>query len=108
MVITLWDLPYTYGARHVIGEPKMTQYIVMKKNTADQWVLFKHSTYRTLGAAQKVIDEHIDLMVLRALDNAVRMHSAVRGVNREKYLKMRADTINARKGFKIVSMTEVF
>ena len=87
---------------------EMSQFIVMKKNNENQWVLFQHTAYRTQASAQKVIDAQIDRIVLRALNDAVRMHSAVRGVNREKFLKMQDDVLNARKGFKIVQLGESY
>ena len=87
---------------------EMSQYIVMKKNNDEQWVLFKHTAYRTEESARKVIDAQIDRIVMRALNDAVRMHSAVRGVNREKFLKMQDEVLNARKGFKIVRLGEAF
>lgn len=80
----------------------------MKKNKENQWVLFQHTAYRNQASAQKVIDAQIDRIVLRALNDAVRMHSAVRGVNREKFLKMQDDVLNARNGFKIVRLGEAF
>ena len=86
----------------------MSQFIVMKKNQENQWVLFKHTAYRTEESARKVIDEQIDRIVIRALNDAVRLHSAVRGVNREKFLKMQDEVLNARKGFKIVKLGESF
>lgn len=87
---------------------EMSQYIVMKKNRDNQWVLFKHTAYRTQASAQKVIDAKIDQIVLRALNDAVRMTSAVRGVNREKFLKMQDEVLNARQGFKIVQLGESY
>ena len=86
----------------------MSQFIVMKKNQDNVWVLFTHVAYRSESSARKVIDEQIDRIVLRALNDAVRMHSAVRGVNREKFLKMQDEVLNARKGFKIVKLGESF
>jgi hypothetical protein len=84
----------------------MNQYIVMKKNNQNQWVLLHHTAYRSEEQARKVIDDLIDQIVIRALNDAVRMHSAVRGVNREKFVKMQDDVLNARKGFKIVTLKQ--
>ena len=86
----------------------MSQFIVMKKNNENQWVLFQHTAYRNQASAQKVIDDQIDRIVIRALNDAVRLHSAVRGVNREKFLKMQDEVLNARKGFKIVRLGESY
>jgi len=76
----------------------------MKKNQENAWVLFTHTAYRSEEKARQVIDRHIEMLVIRALNDAVRMTSAVRGVNREKFLKMQDDVLNARKGFKIVRL----
>jgi len=85
---------------------QMSQYIVMKKNQASQWVLFTHTAYRSEEQARQVIDRQIDNIVMRALNDAVRMNGAVRGVNREKFLKMQDEVLNARKGFKIVRLAQ--
>lgn len=69
-------------------------------------MLFTHVAYRSEELARKVIDDQIDQIVIRALNDAVRLHSAVRGVNREKFMKMQDDVLNARKGFKIVSLKQ--
>ncbi len=82
----------------------MSQFIVMKKNRDNAWVLFTHVAYRSEQKARQVIDEQIDRIVMRALNDAVRMTSAVRGVNREKFLKMQDEVLNARKQFKIVAL----
>ena len=85
---------------------KVNQFIVMKQNNEKQWVLFNEVAYQGREAAQKVIDAQIDMIVIRALNDAVRLHSAVRGVNREKFVKMQDDVLNARKGFKIVTLKQ--
>lgn len=85
---------------------QVSQYIVMKKNNENQWVLFTQTAYRSEEQARQVIDRQIDNIVMRALDDAVRMHSAVRGVNANKFHKMKNDVLNARKGFKIVRLAQ--
>ena len=85
---------------------QVNQYIVMKKNNENQWVLLTPTAYRSEEQARQVIDRQIDLVVLNALDNAVRMHSAVRGMNREKFNQLKNDVLNARKGFKIVRLAQ--
>ena len=85
---------------------QVSQYIVMKKNNENQWVLFTQTAYRSEEQARQVIDRQIDNIVMRALDDAVRMHSAVRGVNANKFYKMKNDVLNARKGFKIVRLAQ--
>lgn len=107
MVITLWTLPYVGVAQPMFGET-MSRYIVMNKNKENQWVLFQHTAYRSEESARQVIDKQIDRIVMMALHDAVRMTSAVRGVNREKFMQMQDNVRNARKGFKIIKLGESF
>ena len=76
----------------------------MKMNKKEQWVLFNQVAYQSEEAARKAVDAQIDMIVIQALNDAVRLHSAVRGVNRGKFLKMQDDVLNARNGFKIVTL----
>ena len=76
----------------------------MKLNKENQWVLYAQTAYQSEARARQVIDMEIDQIVIRALNDAVRMHSAVRGVNRDKFLDLRASVLNARKQFKIVKL----
>jgi len=86
---------------------QMTRYIIM--HTGKQGRRFwNHKAYHSQASAEKEVNRAVDIVVRRAMRDAARMTSAIRGVNAPRFQQLLEDTMAYRETFEIVSLGEVF
>lgn len=83
----------------------MKEYVVMKKTETvkggTNWRIYGNCVYKSRDTAQNVIQHAVTEITMKNMTKAVRLNSAIRGVNKDKFQEMMVEVRDAPNMFKI-------